>query len=279
MISFFAAFGVLKILELKTLPRYTALAIAAVVILIQLVFNFIKVNQSGVYTFEDYTKSVLNSVPKNSIIFSYQWDHFISASYYFQLVEDYRRDVSIVDKELLRRSWYYNQLNNYDPELLDEMKNEVDQFLVALQPFERDEKFDANRLENLYRTIMTKLISTNIDEGDYFIAPEVFEQEIRKGEVKLPDGYSLVPHLFFYQVVKGNEYVPAPAPDFSIRISDNKNIYIEQIENMVGRMLSNRAYYEVQHGRSDRAKIYLKKILDELPNFKLHPALQDVLRN
>lgn len=279
MISFFAAFGILKILEIKTLPKHTAPAIALVVILIQLVFNFIKVNQSGVYTFEDYTKSVLNSVPENSIIFSIQWDHFISASYYYQLIEDYRRDVSVVDKELLRRSWYYNQLNNYDPELLDEMKNEVDQFLIALQPFERDEKFDPNRLENFYRTIMTKLISTNIDEGDYFIAPEVFDKEIKRGEVRLPEGYVLVPHLFFYKVVKGNEYVPAPDPDFSIRIAENKNIYIEQIENMVGRMLSNRAYYEVQNGRSDRAKIYLKKILDELPNFKLHPALQDVLRN
>jgi hypothetical protein len=126
---------------------------------------------------------------------------------------------------------------------------------------------------------MTNLVKTNVNERDYFIAPEVVDQEMKKGEFKLPAGYTLVPHLFFYKVVEGNEYVPAPDPDFQIRIASNRNYYIDTIEKMVGQMLSNRAYYEVQHGRSDRAKIYLKKILNDLPGFKLHPALQEVLKN
>jgi len=281
MLSFFAAFGALKILEMKSLKQDLAIIILAVVIAVQLYFNFIKVNQSGVYTFENYTKSVLNTVPKNSIIFSYQWDYFISASYYYQFVEDYRRDVTVIDKELLRRSWYYKQIDNCDPKVLNGVRNEIDLFLVALQPFERDDKrkTDPNRLENLYRTIMGNLIKTNVNERDYFIAPELVEQEMKRGEFNLPEGYNLVPHLFFYKVVEGNEYVSAPDPDFSISIAANRNVYIDTIENMVGRMLSNRAYYEVQHGRSDRAKIYLKKILNDLPGFKLHPALQEVLKN
>ena len=279
MLSFFAAFGALKILEMKSLPRNIATIIIGVVLAIQFFFNFGKVNQSGVYTFEDYTKSILGSVPENSIIFSYQWDYFISASYYYQLVEDYRKDVTVIDKELLRRSWYFNQIKNHDPQVLNGVRKEIDQFLVALQPFERDEKFDANRLESLYRTIMSNLINTNINDRDYFITPEVVEQEMKRGEMKLPEGYFLVPYLFFYKVVKGNEYVPAPDPDFSIRIASNKNIYIENIENIIGRMLSNRAFYEVQNGKTNRAKIYLQKIRRDLPGFQLHPALQEVLKN
>ncbi len=279
MLSFFAAFGALKILELKSLRKNLAVIILAVVIAIQLFFNFINVNQSGVRTFEDYTKAVLNTTPKNSIIFSYQWDYFISASYYYQYVEDFRKDVTVIDKELMRRSWYYNQINSHDQKVLNGVRTEINQFLVALQPFERDEQFDANKLEALYQLIMSKLISTNINQRDYFIAPELVEQEMKRGEFKLPEGYNLVPHLFFYKVVEGNEYVPAPDPDFSIRIATNRNDYIDNIENMVGRMLSNRAYYEVQNGRSDRAKIYLQKILKDLPGFKLHPALLDVLKN
>jgi len=104
-------------------------------------------------------------------------------------------------------------------------------------------------------------------------------QEMKKGEFTLPEGYTLVPYLLAYKVVKGEEYVPAPDPDFQIRIASNRNYYIDTIENMVGRMLSNRAFYEVQNGRSDRAKIYLQKILNDLPGFKLHPALQEVLKN
>jgi tetratricopeptide (TPR) repeat protein len=280
MISFFAAFGALKILEMKSLQKNFAIIILTVVIAIQLFFNFIKVNQSDVYTFEDYTKSVLNTVPENSIIFSYQWDYFISASYYYQFVEDYRRDVTVIDKELLRRSWYYNQIDKYDPEVLKGVRKEIGEFLVALQPFERDEKvYDAGKLESLYQAIMSNLITTNIDDRDYFIAPEVFEQEMRRGEFRLPDGFSLVPYLFFFKVVEGNEYVPAPEPDFTIRIASNRNVYIDNIENMIGRMLSNRAYYEAGFGKTDRAKIYLQKILKDLPGFKLHPALQEVLKN
>jgi len=279
MLAFFAAFGALKILELKSLPKYYGLIGLGIVLVIQFFFNFINVNQSGIYTFEDYTKASLSTVPENSILFSYQWDYLISESYYFQFVEDYRRDVTVIDKELLRRSWYYNQISNHDSEVLAGVQNEVNQFLVALQPFERNEKFDSNRLENLYRSIMSNLISTNIDQRDYFIAPELVEQEMKKGEFKLPEGYTLVPYLLAYKVVKGNEYIPAPDPDFQLRIASNRNYYIDTIENMVGRMLSNRAFYEVQNGKVDRAKIYLQKILRDLPGFKLHPALQEVLKN
>lgn len=279
MLAFFSSFGALKILEMKSLPKNYGLIGLGLVLVIQLFFNFREVDQSGVYTYEDYTKAILNTSPKNSIIFSYQWDYFISASYYYQYVENQRKDITIIDKELLRRSWYYNQINNHDPNILSGVNNEVDQFLIALQPFERDEKFDANRLENLYRTIMSNLIKTNVSKRDYFIAPELVDHEMKRGEFKIPDGYNLVPHLFFYKVVQGDEYVPAPDPDFQIRISSNRNYYIDQVERMVGQMLSNRAYYEVKFGKTDRAKIYLKKILNDLPGFKLHPALQQVLKD
>ena len=230
MLSFFAAFGALKILEMKSLQRNLAIIILTVVIAIQLFFNFIKVNQSGVHTFEDYTKAVMNTVPENSVIFSYQWDYFISASYYYQYVENFRKDITVIDKELLRRSWYFNQINNHDPKVFSGVKNEIDQFLVALQPFERDESFDANRLENFYRSIMSNLIKTNISKRDYFIAPELVDQEMKRGEFKLPEGYNIVPHLFFYKVVEGNEYVPAPDPDFSIRIASNRNFTLMQLK-------------------------------------------------
>ncbi|HEY6437199.1 MAG TPA: DUF2723 domain-containing protein, partial [Ignavibacteriaceae bacterium] len=84
MLSFFAALGALKILQMKSLPKNYGVIILAIVLAIQLFFNFVKVNQSSIYTFEDYTKAVLNTVPENSILFSYQWDYFISESYYYQ---------------------------------------------------------------------------------------------------------------------------------------------------------------------------------------------------
>ena len=279
MIAFFSALGAVKLLMMKGVSQKVVIGILGVVLVVQFYFNFNKVYQGNVYTFEDYTKELMSSVSKDAIIFSYQWDFFISQSYYYQFVENYRTDVKIIDKELLRRSWYYNQLNNYDPTLLNGIQNEIDQFLVALQPFERGENFNANKLENLYRNIMTKLITTNIDRRDFYIAPEMVEREMKRGEFALPPGYNLVPDLFLYKVVKGIEYVPAADPDFKIRFPGKRNHYIDSIERFVGTILSNRAIYELRFEKTERAKLYTQKIISDLPNFRIPPQLQQLINN
>jgi len=279
MIAFFSALGAVKIFTMKDASEKIVMGILGIVLAIQVYFNYDKVNQSGNYTFEDYTKELMSSVSENAIIFSYQWDFFISASYFYQFVENYRTDVKIVDKELLRRSWYYNQINNYDPDLLKGIEKEVDQFLAELQPFERGEKFNAQKLESLYRTIMTKLISTNLDKRDFYIAPELVEQEIKRGEFTLPQGFNLVPDLFLFKVVKGNEYVPAADPDFTIRFPEKRNHYTDSIERFAGIILSNRAAYEMRFGKMDRAKVYVQKIISDLPGFRIPPQLQQLVNN
>ncbi|MCK7523371.1 MAG: hypothetical protein MZV64_39820 [Ignavibacteriales bacterium] len=48
------------------------------------------------------------------------------------------------------------------------VKPDVDQFVEALKPFEREEQYNANLLENLFRKIMTGLVSTNIEKHRLF---------------------------------------------------------------------------------------------------------------
>lgn len=277
-LAFFTAFGVVFVLTIKDLNKYAAIGILAAVLGIQVYSNVDEVNQSGIYTFEDYTKAVVGSVTEDAIIFSYQWDYFISSSYYYQNVEDYRKDVAVIDKELLRRSWYYNQLSNAFPGLFNGVQNEVNEFLKALIPFEKSEDFDAQKLETHFRSIMTGLVTTSIDKKGFYVAPEVFEQEMQRGEFVLPEGYSLVPDLFLFKVVKGNQYHPAQDFDYKIRFPEKRNYYINMIETFVGTMLSRRALYERDFAQTERAKYYVQKILENLPNYKLPPAL-DQFRN
>jgi len=279
-LAFFAVFGVLKLYELtgKIKNIFLLLGILLVVLIIQFYSNFDKVNQHGIYTFEDYTNAVVGSVTEDAIIFSYQWDYFISSSYYYQNVENYRKDVAVIDKELLRRSWYYNQLSNAFPGLFNGVQNDVKEFLKALVPFERSEDFDAQKLETHFRRIMTGLVATNIDEKDFYVAQEIFEQEMQRGEFALPEGYTLVPDLFLFKVVKGNQYYPAPDFNYKIRFPEKRNYYINMIENFVGTMLSRRALYELKFAKNERSKYYVQKIIEHLPNYKLPPVL-DQFRN
>ena len=279
-LAFLAVFGSVQILSLLKHSRHpyaTPVALISVFILVQVYFNFNEDNQSDVFTFEDYTKAVLNYCSKNSILLSYEWDYLVSPSLYYQYVEKYRPDVTVVDKELLRRSWYYHQLENDHPHLLNGIMPDVNGFLTAVAPFESGGNYDPNTLEYFYRRIMTGLVAANITKRNFYIAPELFENEMQKGEFALPLGYTLVPDVLMFKVVKGNQYIPAGDPNFTIRFPKVQTHYTEFIEQAVGAMLARRALYEMQFDRIDRAKLYIKKIKKDFPDYILPNGLAEVL--
>ncbi len=276
----FAVFGVLKLFEILrdhhlhyTLP----ISLLAIFIFFQAYITHDKVDQHDVYTFEDYTKSILQTSDKDAVIFSYQWDFFISASYYFRQVENIRKDVCIIDKELLRRSWYPVQLKRTYPAVIAGIQPTLEQFLIALKPFEQSKMFDANLLETLYRKIMTDLVATNADKRTYYIGAELFENEMQRGEFSLPTGYYLVPDLFFFKVVKTQDYVPAKDPVYSIRFPKKRDTYIDFIERVCGSMLVRRALYEMQFDKIDRAKIYIMKLQKDFPAYPIPKGLAEVI--
>ena len=277
----FFFFGIIRILEFSKNPTINVILMTIILIIfpaLQLTMNHDKVDQSDNFIFEDYTKASLNSLPANSILFSYQWDYLISPSYYFQYVENYRRDVTIVDKELLRRSWYFDQLNNVDNSLLSGLNNEVKSFLDALKPFEQGGNFNPQVLEHYYRLILQKLISENQDR-DFFIGVELFSNELQNGEFQLPKDYTIVPYLLSLKVTKETDYVSAPLPDFEFRLPKNANKYTDFIVSTVCNMLQNRAMYELRFEKIERAKIYSERILEISPSFLLNKNLLELIRD
>jgi hypothetical protein len=278
-IGFFAVFGTLKLLTFLKSGKYKyaiPVVLTSLFILVQAYIIYPRTNQHHNYAFEDYTKALINSTEKNAIIFSYQWDFFISSSYYFQYVENLRPDVTIIDKELLRRSWYYNQLNNMYPGLLKGVTAEVNQFTEALKPFERSEPHNPNILENLFRRIMTGIPETNNDRP-YYVGPELYDFEMQRGEFILPAGYNLVPDIFLFKLVKGNDYIPAEEPEYTIRFPEKGNRYTDFIKDYAGKMLVRRAMYELQFDKTERAKIYISKVKKDFPEFPIPQGLAEVL--
>lgn len=268
--SIWILFGFLLLfskLEQLLKTKRMIIPIFTILIFVPLASNKSEVDQSDVYTFEDYTKTILNGAEKNSIILSYQWDYFISASYYFQNVEHFRKDVVVVDKELLRRSWYYNQLKRNHSDAIKKIDDEVNQFLIALQPFEKNDNFDAKLLEKNYQAVMTNLIAKNIEERNCYIGIELFQNEMQRNEFNLPAGFQIVPYNLLFKVVKGNQYVEAPLPNFTIRFPKSTNRYIDFIKNTIATILTYRAAYEIQFNKIERAKIYLEKVKKDYPDF------------
>lgn len=256
--------------------RVVFLCLLAIGVTVEAIQNFSRVDKSDLYVFEDYTKQALNSLANNAVLLSYQWDYLISPAYYFQFVENYRKDVAIIDKELLRRSWYFDQLKNNYPQIMQKVGSELDSFLKALEPFERGGDFNPNLIERRYRELIARLIGTNARNRTVYIAPELVEGEFRRGELYLPRGIQLVPDLFFFRVVTANDYVPLHNVNVAIRFPAQDNHYSDVIKNFSSKMFTWRALYELQFGKTENAKT-LKRILQtHFPNFQLPQSLRDI---
>jgi Protein O-mannosyl-transferase TMEM260-like len=281
-LAFFSAFGFAWLFELLK-PRLRAaplsIPILALPVLLQLVINLPKADERKLYVYEDYTRAVMGSVAPESVIFSYQWDYFISASLYFQQVEGFRKDVAVIDKELLRRSWYFDQIQTNHPDVLAGIHKEIGQFQDALRPFERGRDYNSALLETGYQDIMTKLIATNSGRHDYYIGPELVENELRRGEFKLPEGYQAVPQLFLYKVTRGDAYVPCPDPEFSIRFPERLDEYTSFIRQIVARVLTDRTLYEIKFNQLDRARGLAEKLAKDFPEQPVPDQIKGLMAN
>lgn len=256
--------------------RILAVSLVAAGIGFAAVRHFPEADRSDLHVFEDYAKQALGSLPEDAVLISYQWDYLISPAYYFQFVENYRRDVAIVDKELLRRSWYFDQLRSGYPVLLEDVEPEVESFLEALAPFERGKRYDARLLEARYRNLIARLIEANMTRGDVFIAPELVQAEIRRGDVHLPQGVRLIPDAFFFRAVRTDAYIPSEVTEIRIRFPSKGNHYTNTLRNFVSNAFTWRALYELQHSKTEKARLLTHQLTEHFPGLQLPPVLRSL---
>ncbi len=132
---------------------------------------------------ENYVRMMVDPLPKNAVLFSQQWDYFCSAFWYMQQVEGYRPDVVLVEKELLRRTWYPTQLERWYPWAIQSCQPEIDAYLADLKVFEDDaEAFqqDASRVRSIqskFIALLNAVVHKNINQRPLFATREVFEGE------------------------------------------------------------------------------------------------------
>lgn len=151
-------------------------AIGLIAVGVEAATNYAEADESKNYLVEDYTLNVLNNLPPNAIIFSTQWDFFVSAALYYQLVEGVRPDVTVVDKHLLRdRPWYFAHLKQRAPEMMKRVEPELNAFMQHLVKFDRGERFDEQAIGPAYLAFTNALIERNQDRP-IFITSEMIDE-------------------------------------------------------------------------------------------------------
>jgi len=267
------AFGLLFIAN-KIKNNTTVLSFAFLLIcLIPFSQNYSKVDESKNYFVKDYTMNVFKSAQQNSIIFSTQWDFWVSSSIYQQYVKNIRPDLVIIDKELMRKSWYMHHLKIHYPDIYDKSKIEFEIYLTELLKFEKNperytspktetDRQDLSKIQSSFINLLNSIVDKNYNERKIYTTYEI-EQD--KNE-RFGKDYTRLPQGLLINYSKDNVYDNYTDPEFEYTITDITDYHHTFIMNSYYNAYLSRANYLMNNSKSEQAERLIKKAIEIKPN-------------
>lgn len=170
-----------------------------------LIMNFSFNNDSKNNLVATYTKNLVNNLESNAVVISAQWDFFCSTFWYLQRVENYRNDVVLIEKELLRRTWYLEQLRRWYPNVIGKSKKEMDEFLEQLELFESGKEYDAQLIQFRFMQMLRSFIEKNIAERPIYITYDILQNPY---DSKAFEGFEIVPQGFALRLLPVKSTLP-----------------------------------------------------------------------
>jgi hypothetical protein len=131
-----------------------------------LLLNFSTAGRRGDYVAYDHAMNTLASAEQNATIITDWWDVY-SPVFYLQHVEQVRPDVCIVDKELVRRSWYFDYLARDYPWLVERSRTEIESYRRYLDEFEHGRLKDPAEIQRRYIALLESFITRNPERPTY----------------------------------------------------------------------------------------------------------------
>lgn len=242
--------------------------------LLTLNFNYSSNDESKNYFVKDYTENVYKSAKPNALIISSQWDFFVAASFYFQNIKGLRPDITIIDKELLRRSWYIRHIQIHFPQIYERSKIEFEAFYVELLKFEKEtarytnpktdfDRSESAKINSAFIALLNSLVDKNYSDHPIYTT---FEIENAQGE-KFAKDYVRIPEGVLIRVFKNYEfYNDFAEPELSYSISKEKDYYHSFIMNAYYNYYIQRANLLMNKSKFDIAENLLAKALEIQPN-------------
>ncbi|HEU4389725.1 MAG TPA: DUF2723 domain-containing protein, partial [Blastocatellia bacterium] len=122
------------------LPRRPALVAAAILLVVcgaAVWSNFRYNNRSHYLIASDYIDNITSTIGEGGMLLTQDWQVY-SPFLYLREIEGNRRDITAIDVNLLRRSWYYDYLRLAYPWLMAAARDKVDAFMEDLKHWEQD---------------------------------------------------------------------------------------------------------------------------------------------
>ena len=268
----------------KTENLRTAAAIVMTILVPATTFagNFAYTNRHNFYLASDYIENIERPLPANSLLLTSDWQVY-SPLFYLREVENRRRDVTAIDINLLRRSWYFEYLQNQYPELMRKTNDTVQPFLDDLRRWEQDPELFA-RSPNLTRQIndhfhqmIMAFVESQQQRAPVFVTSEIgtgaTDQELTQLVTK---ANRLVPEGLVFRLSSPEDFANAADPELVIRrLNDGSFTFTEddvitvKVISTYTSMLINRGRYCESLGRIPEAIASYRKALEIDPSSRV----------
>lgn len=230
----------------KYLKKY--LPVILLLPIISFGLNFAANNNSKNVLVTEYTKILVDNTRPNALIISRQWDFWIPAFWYMQKIEGFRQDVALIEKELLRRTWYLKQLKKWYPDVCLPCEKQTETYLKYLDIFERDELFaqkDIMGIQKAYENLINCYIDSSFDKRPVYITADIYAGDekgerkdlaIAKDYYKIPEGFALrleksdSNHIISVNNINLSKFIESYK---YFNESGNSNFLIEGIKNTI----------------------------------------------
>lgn len=267
-------YGILFIIQRGKNTKLQIAYASILIAIIPLYGNYKSNDESMNYFVRDYTMNVFKSAKPNSIILSTQWDFFVSASIYYQQVKGERPDLIIIDKELLRRSWYIRHIQYHFPEVYERSRIEFETYYTELLKFEKEtprytnpkteaDKSDLMKINTAFMALLNSLVDKNYFDKVIYTTYEVENvqnEKFAKDYMRIQEG------VLIRIIKKLDDYNDFTEPEFSYTITNNPDYYHHFIMNSYYMAYMNRANFLMNKSRFDDADALIKKAIEIVPN-------------
>jgi hypothetical protein len=241
-------------------------------------------NRRHYFIAHDYVDNILGTIKPNGVLLTLDWQ-VASPFLYVQEIEGRRRDVKVVDINLLRHSWYFGYLRQAHPDLIERSRDKIESYVAELKQWEDKPEAYANNATLTLR-IASKFVEMiqAFAERENKIAPVYITRDLitsadRDAELTawFTRNYALVPEgLVFLLENKGNRFHDPGEIQWQTRGLNDGTLKFETSDVVKTKvlpayttMLINRGRYLALFDQDDRAIAAFKQALALDPTLDL----------
>ncbi|HEU5247458.1 MAG TPA: DUF2723 domain-containing protein [Candidatus Udaeobacter sp.] len=264
-------------------PSFASAAAVLVVCTIAVTANWPFNNRRQYFIAHDYVNNLLKPIAPNGLLLTLDWQ-VVSPMFYAQEIEQQRRDVKVVDINLLRRSWYFDYLERTYPGLIERSREKIATFVQDLKEWERDPGAFARspaltqRISAAFLEMIQSMVTNESRVGPIYMTSDLLSSDSVNGELTrwLSQKYQLVPQGLVFNLADGQGFHDLPdvhlqirgLADGTLRFGKDDPVNLKVIP-VYTNMLINRGRYVALFGQHDRAIAAFEQALALNPDLAL----------